>query len=79
MVNLSYQSQKPYVVRPYYLSLQIIFSITGMLVDVTIHHGGRVQHNPFEYIGGKLISLENMTWTTFRSWKLRNWLRILFI
>jgi hypothetical protein len=22
-----------------------------MLVSVTVHHGERVQHNPFEYVG----------------------------
>lgn len=28
--------------------------ITYMLVNVTIHHGGAVQHNPFKHIGGQV-------------------------
>jgi hypothetical protein len=46
-----------------------------MLVDVTIHHGGQVQHNPFQYIGGYEDFIRSYDVDFFSVWEVEDLVR----
>ncbi|GLT53746.1 hypothetical protein SLA2020_269970 [Shorea laevis] len=41
-----------------------------MLVDITIHHDGQVQHNPFQYIGGSTDVIRQYDVEFFSVWEV---------
>ena len=45
--------------------------VTGMLVDLKVHHGGILRHAPFSYIDGDVHDVQGYDVQFFTMWKLK--------